>query len=124
MNSNNRTAVFVSVAAASLLLAVAVHYAGRPSTAEGFSDVGQEFFPDFRDPLKASELSVVRYDAENREPLSFSVRKNDKGVWTIPSHHDYPAEAEERLARTAASMIGIRKIAVQSRSKDDWARYG
>lgn len=124
MNSTNRTIAFLCVAGASLLLAVAVNYAGRPSTSEGFSEVGQEFFPEFLDPLKASELSVVRYDTENREPQSFSVRRNDQGFWTIPSHHDYPAEAEERLARTAASMIGIRKVALQSRSKDDWGRYG
>lgn len=124
MNTTNRTIAFLSVAGVSLLLAVAVNYAGRPSTSEGFSEVGQEFFPEFLDPLKASELSVVRYDTENREPQSFSVRKNDQGFWTIPSHHDYPAEAEERLARTAASMIGIRKVALQSRSKDDWGRYG
>ncbi|MEY3174741.1 MAG: hypothetical protein RLZZ436_2655 [Planctomycetota bacterium] len=124
MNTNSRTAVFLCVAGASLLLAVAVHYAGRPSTSEGFSEVGQEFFPEFLDPLKASELSVTRYDSENREPQAFSVRRNDSGLWTIPSHHDYPAEAEERLARTAASMIGIRKVALQSRSKDDWGRYG
>ncbi|MFM7058553.1 MAG: DUF4340 domain-containing protein [Planctomycetota bacterium] len=124
MNTTNRTLAFLCTAGVSLLLAVAVNYAGRPSTSEGFSEVGQEFFPEFLDPLKASELSVVRYDSENREAQSFSVRKNDKGFWTIPSHHDYPAEAEERLARTAASMIGIRKVALQSRSKDDWGRYG
>lgn len=124
MNSNNRTAIFVSVALASFLLAAAVQYAGRPAAHPESNDLAQEFFPEFNDPLKASELSVVRYDSENREPISFSVRKNDKGLWTIPSHHDYPAEAEERLARTAASMIGIRKVALQSRFKDDWGRYG
>lgn len=124
MNNSNRTVVFLCVAGVSLVLAVAVHYAGRPAISEGFSEVGEEFFPEFLDPLAASELSVVRYDSENREPQSFSVRKNDKGFWTIPSHHDYPAEAEERLARTAASMIGIRKLALHSRSKDDWGRYG
>ncbi len=42
----------------------------------------------------------------------------------IPSHHDYPAEAADRLARTAASFIGVKKLALQSRSKDDWGRYG
>jgi hypothetical protein len=52
------------------------------------------------------------------------VKQNDKGLWIIPSHNDYPAEASERLAKTAASLIGIRKVALQSRSKDDWARYG
>jgi hypothetical protein len=124
MNSTNRTVVFLGVALGSVLLATAVHFISRPPAVEGYSEVGQDFFPDFKDPLKATELSVVKYDADAKESQSFSVRKNDAGLWTIPSHHDYPAEAAERLARTAASMIGIRKVAIRSRSKDDWARYG
>ena len=124
MNATSRTLVFVGVAAVAAVAAMGVRYANQPASIEGFSDVGQEFFTDFKDPLKALELSVVKYDAESKEPISFSVRQNEKGLWVIPSHHDYPAEAAERLAKTAASLIGIRKTAVQSRSKDDWARYG
>lgn len=116
--------VFVGVAAVAALAAMGVRFANQPAAIEGFSDVGQEFFADFKDPLKAMELSVVKYDSETREPLSFSVKQNEKGFWVIPSHHDYPAEAAERLAKTAASLIGIKKVALQSRSKDDWARYG
>ena len=124
MNTTNRTFTFVAVAAITALAALGARYANRPVSVDGFSDVGQEFFADFKDPLKASALSVVKFDAETKEPLSFSVTQNDKGLWVIPSHRDYPAEAKERLARTAASLIGVRKIAMQSRSKDDWARYG
>ena len=124
MNATSRTMVFVGVAAVAALAAVGVRFANQPAAVEGFSDVGQAFFADFNDPMKAMELSVVKYDAETREPLSFSVKQNDKGFWVIPSHHDYPAEAAERLAKTAASLIGIKKVALQSRSKDDWARYG
>jgi hypothetical protein len=116
--------VFVGVAAVAALAAMGVRFANQPAAIEGFSDVGQEFFADFKDPLKAMELSVAKYDSETREPLSFSVKQNEKGFWVIPSHHDYPAEAAERLAKTAASLIGIKKVALQSRSKDDWARYG
>lgn len=124
MNATSRTIVFVGVAAVAALAAVGVRFANQPAAVEGFSDVGQAFFADFNDPMKAMELSVVKYDAETREPLSFSVKQNEKGFWVIPSHHDYPAEAAERLAKTAASLIGIKKVALQSRSKDDWARYG
>ncbi len=124
MNATSRTMVFVGVAAVAALAAMGVRFANQPAAIEGFSDVGQEFFADFKDPLKAMELSVVKYDSETREPLSFSVKQNEKGFWVIPSHHDYPAEAAERLAKTAASLIGIKKVALQSRSKDDWARYG
>lgn len=124
MNTFSRTMIFVAVAAGAILLATAVHFANRPSSIDGVSDVGQQFFPEFQDPLKATELSVVKFDTEEKAPQSFSVKKNDAGKWVIPSHHDYPAEAAERLARTAASMIGIKKVAVTSRNKDDWDRYG
>ena len=124
MNTTNRTFIFVAVAAFAFLTAFGVKYINRPIANADFADVGQEFFPDFIDPLKATSLSVAKYDADAKEALTFSVRQNDLGQWVIPSHHDYPAEAAERLARTAASFIGAKKMALQSRSKDDWGRYG
>ena len=124
MNATSRTLVFLSVAAAAVLTAVAVDYATRPATVEGFSEVGQEFFADFDDPLQATELSVIKYDSASSAIQAFTVKQDDKGHWVIPSHHNYPAEAAERLAKTATSMIGIRKVAIQSRSELDWARYG
>ncbi len=124
MNTTNRTLTFVAVAAFAALSAMGVKYINRPVANADFADVGQEFFTEFTDPLKATSLSVVKYDVDAKEPLSFSVKQNDKGLWVIPSHHDYPAEAADRLARTAASFIGAKKLALQSRSKDDWGRYG
>ena len=124
MNTTNRTFIFVAVAAFAFLSAFGVKYINRPIANADFADVGQEFFPDFTDPLKATSLSVAKYDPDAKEALTFSVRQNDQGLWVIPSHHDYPAEAAERLARTAASFIGAKKMALQSRSKDDWGRYG
>lgn len=124
MNATGRTLLFVAVAAISLAASMGVQFLTQPSSVEGFSEVGQEFFPDFQDPLNAKELSVSKFDADSTEVQSFTVKQNDDGLWVIPSHHNYPAEAAERLAKTAASMIGIRKVAIQTRSKDDWARYG
>ena len=124
MNTTNRTLTFGAVAAFAVLSAVGVKYINRPVANADFADVGQEFFSEFLDPLKATSLSVAKYDAEAKEPMAFSVKQDDKGLWVIPSHHDYPAEAADRLARTAASFIGAKKMALQSRNKDDWGRYG
>ena len=124
MNPFSRTLIFAGVAAISALLAAGSWYATQPSDVAGFGDVGQEFFPDFDDVVKATSLSVVDYDSDQKESASFSVEQNDDGLWVIPSHHSYPAEAEDRLAKTATSLMGVRKSAVQSRSKDDWKRYG
>lgn len=124
MNAAKRTLIFVAVAALSVLASVGVKYANRPVVNQDFADIGQEFFPDFSDPLRATSLTVSKYDAESKEELTFSVQQNNKGQWVIPSHHDYPAEARDRLARTATSFMGVKKLALQSRSKDDWGRYG
>ncbi len=123
MNSFNRTLTFLGVAGASLLLAIVVSSVSGPSLVDGFEDVGQVFFPDLEDGV-ATELVVSRFDTELEEVQEFAVKQNDDGLWVIPSHHDYPAEAEDRLARTATSMLGIRKLGQISRSKDDWERYG
>ncbi|HQX48952.1 MAG TPA: DUF4340 domain-containing protein [Planctomycetaceae bacterium] len=124
MNATSRTIIFVAVAGVSVLASLGVKYANRPVANEDFADLGKEFFTDFKDPLSARSLTVSRYDSDAKEPLTFSVQQNDKGQWIIPSHHDYPAEAKDRLARTATSFLGVKKLALQSRSKDDWGRYG
>jgi hypothetical protein len=42
----------------------------------------------------------------------------------IPSHHNYPADAEDQLAETASSVIGIKRGAMVTRWASDHARYG
>lgn len=124
MNSTSRTLTFVGVAAVSALIAWGGWSASQPSSVEGFGDIGQEFFSDFDDALAARSLTVVDYDDEVKDIVEFSVKQDEKGLWVIPSHHDYPAEAKERLAKTATSLMGVKKTAIQSRLKDDWKRFG
>lgn len=124
MNATSRTLAFAGVALVSALAAVGAWFGSRPVSIEGYADVGQAFFPEFNNPLTATALSIGKYNDKAKEFQAFAVRQNDNGAWVIPSHHDYPAEAQERLARTAASMIGVKKDAVQSRSKEDWKNYG
>ncbi len=71
MNTTNRTLAFVAVAAFAALSAMGVKYINRPVANADFADVGQEFFAEFNDPLKATSLSVVKYDADAKEPLTF-----------------------------------------------------
>lgn len=124
MNPMNRTLMFAGIAVASAVIAFVANSASQPDSVDGFADVGQMFFPDFQDVGSATALTVVDYDNDARGTQSFAVQQNDSGLWVIPSHHDYPAEAADRLARTATSLMGIKKTAVTSRSKEDWKRYG
>lgn len=124
MNPLNRTLTFAATAGVTAVVALASWYSTQPAEVSGFSEVGKELFPDFNNVEQATDLEVQDYDSKSKRLASFSVKQNDDNLWVIPSHHSYPAEAKDRLAQTATSLMGVRKKAVQSRSKDDWKRYG
>ncbi|MCR9200522.1 MAG: DUF4340 domain-containing protein [Planctomycetaceae bacterium] len=124
MNPLSRTLTFLATAGVSALFAAAAWYSTLPADVSGFSDVGKELFPEFDNVEKATELDVQDFDSQSKRLAEFSVKQDENDLWVIPSHHSYPAEAKDRLAKTATSLMGVRKKAVQSRSKDDWKRYG
>lgn len=106
MSQMNKTVVFCVVAV--LLAAVAFLTAPRRVTPEAFMDQGEPFFPEFTDPNAAATLEVVDFNEETGTAVPFKVTF-EGGIWTIPSHHGYPADAKDRLAKTAAGIIEIRK---------------
>ena len=106
-----------------LLLAVALVTVPRPSTPDEFSDRGEAFFPDFVDPNAATTLEVVDFSEETAAAEPFKVTYQD-GRWTIPSHHNYPADGKDRLARTAAGLIGLKKDDFRSANLTDQEACG
>ena len=75
----------------------------RTGGSETFNDQGQKFFPDFKDPLECTDLEVIEYDPSTASRRQFKVMF-EKGRWVIPSHNNYPADAKDRLAKTAAGV--------------------
>jgi hypothetical protein len=114
----------LSFAGGAVLLAVlAAATAPRTPRPDAFTDVGEAFFPDLQDPNAAASLEVVEYDEETGSADAFKV-VNDGGLWKIPSHHDYPADGKDRLARTAAGVIGIHKDDFRSDNTADHEDMG
>ncbi len=111
------------VAGAVVLGALAFFTSPKPPTFEEFSDQGEAFYPDFTDPLRAASLEVIDYDEASGAARPFKVEVRD-GTWSIPSHYDYPADGEERLAETAASVIDLKRDIVQSDRVEDHERLG
>ena len=107
------------------ILAAAVAFGTAPSRSapDAFFDVGETFFPEFTDPEAATSLEVVEFDEDTAAAAVFRVT-NRNGLWTIPSHHDYPADGEERLANTAAGMIAVTKDDFRSDSVTDHEAFG
>ncbi len=117
-----KTLAFVVIA---LLLTGAAYYsvADRSAANMVFDDQGRKFFPDFQDPLACTDLEVVDYDSSTASRRPFKVMFKD-GRWVIPSHHDYPADAKDRLAKTSAGVIDLTKDTIRSDSVEDQERFG
>ncbi len=121
MSELKKTLFLAGGAAALALLAFVT--APRPPAPDAFADRGEAFFPDFEDPNAAATLEVVEFDEETGAARPFKVT-NDRGHWTIPSHHGYPADGEDRLARTAAGVMGIHKDDFRSDNVADHEALG
>lgn len=106
MNDFAKTVLVVAVAAA---LAGAAYLTRPVPIADArFSDQGELFFPDFKDPTLARSLQVLAYDEAGARIRPFRV-EFDGSRWVIPSHHGYPADASKNMAEAAAVFIGLRK---------------
>jgi len=121
MSETRKTLIFGAVAL--LLLIAAVGSAPRRVTPDDFLDRGEVFFPDFVDPNTATTLEVIEFDEETASAKPFKVTFKD-GKWTIPSHHDYPADGKDRLAKTAAGVIGLTKDDFRTSNVADHEKCG
>lgn len=117
-----KTLAFVAVAAV-LTVAAAVRLPGRTGSAPDFDDQGTKFFPEFTDPLKCTDLEVVEFDNSTATARPFKVMFKD-GKWVIPSHHNYPADAKDRLAKTAGGVTDLVKDRIASDRQEDHEALG
>ena len=122
MNESKKTLTFVAVAVVLMGTAVLATWP-RDRAAEAFSDQGKPFFPEFKDPLAATALEIDEFDPATGEVVPFQVMLKD-GKWVIPSHHDYPADAKDRLAKTAAGVIDLKKDVIVSDRPDQFEELG
>ncbi len=105
MNELARTGTYIALAAASL----AVAWIARPATIDRkeVDDTGQRFFAEFQ-PLDAKSLEIVGFNESTSNRVAFKVAQQE-GKWVIPSHENYPADAQEHLAKAATSVMDIKK---------------
>jgi len=122
MRETSKTIVFVAAALAMTGLALVTWRANRPQVLSDFGSLGQPFFEGFESNKQATSLEVVAVDDKGSR-RRFQVRKQGN-LWTIPSHYDYPAEAADRLTKTATSVIGLRREALAGRNAAEHERFG
>ena len=125
MNELRKTLIYCICA----LIAVAAAALARPRSvtvdAEIQSMIGKPLFERFDDPAKAASLEIVEFDEGVAEKSTFKVaRDRQSKAWTIPSHHKYPADADEQMRDAALALIDLNVIGVASRLASDHELYG
>src|SRR5437773_2586427 len=111
MNEMNRTLAYAGAAA--LLAAAAWITSPHAPDAPVFKEEDAEFYPDFKNPLLATTLEIVDYEEETDKQRPFKVTLKG-GKYGIPLKWDHPADAKDRLAKTAAAMMDLKKEAIRS----------
>ena len=86
--------------------------------------VGKPLFPALDDPLKAKRMRIVTYDEGTSHAKEFEVAQVN-GVWSLPSHKNYPADAKDQMAAAAASLVDVKVLGPPvSTSPQDQELYG
>ncbi|MGL5094276.1 MAG: DUF4340 domain-containing protein, partial [Planctomycetia bacterium] len=122
MSDSIKTSIYVGFALVALGLA-ALTRPGANQRAGVVEEVGQPLFAALKEPDQATALEVVEFDEKLGQMKPFRVQLKD-GRWTIPSHNNYPADAKDRLARTAGAVIGLSKDSFVSNDPSAFAEYG
>jgi len=121
MNEMTKTLTYAGIAV--VLLGGAWLVRSNADSDAVVDDAGQQFFPDFTNPLDAETFEIIDFDQSTATIKPFRVAKSN-GVWSIPSHEGYPADAQRQLGQAAASMVGLKKLGVASEDRADHEKFG
>ena len=121
MSQMTKTLVFVGIAVVVAGLAFATRT--RPVGVDPPEQIGKALFETFEDPLAAKTMKIVRFDEGLASLKEIEIKEVD-GIWTLPSHSGYPADAENKIRDAATPFVDMKVIGVASDLEGDHAMYG
>jgi hypothetical protein len=116
-----RTGMFLAAGAAMLVAGWLAQ--PRFPSARVTPEAARVLFPELADAGKAASLEVVSYDDELASLKPFKVVQTG-GVWVLPAHENYPADAKDQLAAAATELVDLPILGVVSTSPGDHETYG
>ncbi len=121
MNDMKRTGIFIAIAA--VLTTTALLAVPSRKSPEVFNDQGMEFYPQF-DPDKCTSIKMISLDEKPITTRYFNVKRDPEAGWIIPSHQNYPADAQKPLVAAATVVNGLTKGVLQATRAEDHAALG
>ncbi len=108
--------------AAGVVLAIAILSRPEPPSMDADVDTATALNP-VEDPLSATRLEIVKFNEATASVSRFEVAKVDE-MWVIPSHDNYPADAEQQMADAATSVMNLDILGMVTSNRGDHATYG
>ena len=117
-----KTLIFVVTA----VLTLAIAFFSRPSKESAVVDdeVGKVMFPALKKPNMVNGLEVLSFDEDLGQMSRFKVAQQDQGLFVIPSHQNYPADAQDRLVNAATMFVNLEVIRVVPATEADFETFG
>jgi len=116
-----KTALFLLGGVGLFLLGTAVQPRFRPTTVAPEAD--RVLFAELSDPGKAASMEILSFDDETATLKPFKVVQAG-GVWSLPSHEGYPADAKEQLAAACNELVDRPILDVVTASPGDHETFG
>lgn len=125
MNESVKTLLFVAIAV--VVCGAAWLNGPRDIEQPTAADLtGTDLIKQF-DPLSAASIEIVEFDEANAAVKPFRVERKkvkDQIRWVIPSHQDYPTDAQNQLSDAAAAVMGLPVLDVVGESAAAHAEFG
>lgn len=119
MNEAAKTITCLATAAVAL---VAFWFSRPVEQADDTADETGAIFEPF-DPRDAKTLEIVEYDESTTALRVFQIAQ-ENGVWVIPSHENYPADAAQHLAGAANALNEAKKLRLASNDPATFETFG
>jgi hypothetical protein len=116
-----KTALFLLGGIGLFLLGTAVQPRLRQSAVA--PEAERVLFQELSDPAKAASMEIISFDDETATLKPFKVVQTG-GVWSLPSHDGYPADAKEQLAAACNELVDRPILDVKTVSPGDHETYG
>jgi hypothetical protein len=122
MSESAKTLSLIVVAVV-LLAAAFTTRMSAPSAVSSTDAVGKVLFPELDDTQKAKRMRIVTFDDASSRAKEFEVAQVN-GVWSLPSHKNYPADAKNQMAEAAGSLFDLKPLGIVSTNTRDHELYG
>ena len=125
MTEGTKTGSLAAVVGIVVLLAWATSNSTRVNAPVITGMIGKPLFEKFTDPTTAASLKILRYDTPTENYVDFEVARDRKvGMWTIPSHESYPADAGKQMSDAANLFVGLKVVGIATQKKSEQVLFG